>query len=492
MADFLPLQIPPGVFRSGNEYQAKGRWYDTNLVRWYDGVALGPILGWQTKSTSTLTGKARAILTWRDNGGTRRAAVGTHSKLYVMGADGAVNDITPAGFTTGRADAEVPTGYGFGGFGTQAYGTPRSDTGILLDATMWDLDTWGQFLVGCSPDDGKLYEWQLSSVAAAIANAPTGCNGLVVTPQRFLMAIGASGNPRKLQWSGQGDNTVWTPAATNQAGSLEIPVGKLICGRVVGDQVLLLSDVEAHVADYVGLPFVFSRRKVGDACGAVSKRCIAVAGGMAAWWSRSGFWIYDGAVRPLNCPVWDDLLRNLTIAQRSKVSAFRNVKNSEFWWFYPSSGGTEITNYVMWNYKHDHWAVGALVRLAGAEDGVFETPFLTGDDGNVYDHEIGYSYGGTSPSARSGPIELGSGDRVMHVLGIVPDEKTAGDVTVSFRKRHYPNAAEMVLGSTVLTGDGKADLRFSARQVEIVVTGSTPTNWRWGQPRLALAAGGKR
>jgi hypothetical protein len=80
----------------------------------------------------------------------------------------------------------------------------------------------------------------------------------------------------------------------------------------------------------------------------------------------------------------------------------------------------------------------------------------------------------------------------MHVLGIVPDEKTSGDVTVSFRKRNYPNAAETVLGSTTLTSAGKADLRFSARQIEIVVTGNAPTNWRWGEPRLALAAGGKR
>jgi hypothetical protein len=182
----------------------------------------------------------------------------------------------------------------------------------------------------------------------------------------------------------------------------------------------------------------------------------------------------------------------LTIAQRSKVSAFRNVKNSEFWWFYPSGGGTEITNYAMWNYKHDYWGVGALVRLAGAEDGVFETPFLTGSDGHVYDHEIGYAYSGLSPYARSGPIELGNGDRTMHVLGIVPDEKTAGDVTVSFRNRPYPNAVETALGSTTLTGAGKADLRFCARQVEIVITGNNPTNWRWGEPRLALAMGGKR
>ena len=29
----IPLQIPPGVYRNGTEYQASNRWYDANLVR---------------------------------------------------------------------------------------------------------------------------------------------------------------------------------------------------------------------------------------------------------------------------------------------------------------------------------------------------------------------------------------------------------------------------------------------------------------------------
>jgi len=492
MADLLPLQIPPGVFRGGNEYQAKGRWYDTNLVRWYDGVALGPVLGWVQKSVSTVTGAPRAITTWRADDGVRRAAIGTHSKLYAMGADGFLTDITPVGFTSGRADAATLLGYGQGTFGAYAYGTPRTDTGSALPATVWDLDIWGQYLVGCSPDDGKLYEYQNAGVAAAIANAPTSCQGLVVHPKRLVIALGAGGNPRKWQWCDLGANTVWTPSATNQAGSNEIQQGKLICARAVNDQVLMLSDMDAHAVDYVGLPFVLTARIVGNACGAISKGCMVSSGSFTAWWSKSGFYIYDGAVRTLKCDVWDDLLRNLTVAQQSKVSGYHNSKNQEFWWFYPSGGATEITNYAKWNYKYDYWDVGTLVRLCGKPPFIFVNPFCVGADGIVYEHETGYSYGGSSPYARSGPIELGSGDRTLHVLGIVPDEKTAGDVSVSFRTRLYPNATETVLGATTLTSAGKADVRFSARQVELVVTGSALTNWRWGEPRLAIAQGGKR
>ena len=48
---YIPLKLPPGVFRNGTEYQAAGRWYDANLVRWYEGT-LRPINGWRTRSSS--------------------------------------------------------------------------------------------------------------------------------------------------------------------------------------------------------------------------------------------------------------------------------------------------------------------------------------------------------------------------------------------------------------------------------------------------------
>lgn len=499
----FPLKFAPGVFKSGTEYQAKSRWYDTNLVRWYDQVVLGPILGWVTKSTSTVTGSARAIITWKDSTGdsgrgSRWAAIGTHSKLYAMDDTGVLTDITPVGFTSGRADATTLLGYGEGKYGSWGWGTPRPDTGNTLPATVWDLDVFGQYLVGCSHDDGttggKIYEWQvnIAVVAAVIANAPTSCYGIVVSPQRFLIALGAGGNPRKLQWCDQGAETVWTPTALNQAGSLEVPQGKLICGRAVGDQVLVLSDIEAHVCDYIGLPYVFSRRKVGDKCGAISKRCIVASGPLAAWWSKSGFWLYDGVCRPLPCDVWDELLRTLTVAQQSKISGFHNAQNSEFWWFYPGSGATENSNYVFWSYKYNYWNIGTLERQAGSDPGIFNEPFCVKSDGYIYVHESGAAYAGASPYARSGPVQIANGDRLATVLSLIPDEKTVGDVSVSFRTRNYPNGAETVLASTTLDSSGKADIRFSARQVEIVITGSSSPTWRWGEPRLSVQAAGRR
>lgn len=41
----VPLSPPPGLYRIGTAYQARGRWYDGDLVRWYEGT-LQPVGGW--------------------------------------------------------------------------------------------------------------------------------------------------------------------------------------------------------------------------------------------------------------------------------------------------------------------------------------------------------------------------------------------------------------------------------------------------------------
>ena len=113
----IPLKIPPGVYRNGTEYQSAGRWYDANLVRWYENT-LRPIGGWRKKSETALTGSCRGILTWRSNSGGRYIAMGTHSKLYVMDENAVLKDITPTGFTAGRASAVSGTGYGYNTYGS--------------------------------------------------------------------------------------------------------------------------------------------------------------------------------------------------------------------------------------------------------------------------------------------------------------------------------------------------------------------------------------
>ena len=490
----IPLKIPPGVYRNGTEYQSAGRWYDANLVRWYENT-LRPIGGWRKKSTTALTGKCRGILTWRTNSGARYIAAGTQSKLYAMDENNVIKEITPTGIASGRADAVSGTGYGYNTYGSFAYGVARPDAGAVAPATTWSLDTWGEYLVACSDADGKLYEWQLGfstpTLAAAITNAPTGCAALLSTAERFLFALGASSNPRLVKWSDQEDNTTWTAAATNQAGDFELnTVGALKCGKRVRGINLLFTDVDVHTATYVGLPYVYQFERAGSGCGVISSQAVAAIDSAAIWMSRSGFWIFDGYVKPLPCDVSDYVFTNMNYNQASKVYAVHNSKYGEVWWFYPSSSSTEVDSYVTYNYREGHWNIGTLGRTAGVDRGVYLNPIMVDADGYIYEHEVGYNYDSSSVYAESGPYEIGSGDNIMSVRQVIPDEMTLGEVQISFKSRMYPTSTETTHGP--YSASQPTDARFSGRQVKIRYTGAVLEDWRVGVTRVDAIAAGKR
>ena len=57
------------------------------------------------------------------------------------------------------------------------------------------------------------------TVAEPITNAPINNKGIVVTEERFIFALGAGGNSRKVQWCDKENNTQWTPAVITKAGT---------------------------------------------------------------------------------------------------------------------------------------------------------------------------------------------------------------------------------------------------------------------------------
>ena len=491
---YIPIKLPPGVYRNGTEYQSAGRWNDANLVRWYENT-LRPVNGWRAKSASTVTGACRAIITWRDNNADSYIGLGTHSKLFVMDVLGVLKDITPSGFTPGFVDATSTTGYGQNLYGSFAYGVPRPDTGSANIATTWSLDTWGEYLVGCSDYDGKIYEWQLGfatpTLAAVITNAPTSNKAILVTAERFLFALGAGGNPRKVQWCDQEDNTLWTPAGDNQAGDYELTTaGSLMAGKRVKGVNLLFTDVDVHTAQYVGAPFVYGFEKAGSGCGLISAQSVAAIDTAAIWMSKAGFWIYDGYVKPLPSDVSDYVFGNINFNQASKVYAVHNSQYGEIWWYYPSSGSNENDSYVTFNYRENHWNIGSLARTAGTDAGVFTNPMAVSTDGYVYEHEVGFAYDSASVYAESGPVQLGNGDNIMSVRQVVPDEQTLGEAVVSFKTRNYPTGTQSSFGP--YTAANPTSVRFSGRQVNMRVTGNTLADWRVGIFRLDAVPSGKR
>lgn len=487
---FASLDFPPGVYRPGTEYAAKGRFYDANLTRW--APLLQPIGGWQTHSAaSAMSGAARAIVSWRDNAGNAWIGIGTHSNLYVQSADGTQYTITPSGFVAGRADPSYNLGYGGGFYGQGTYGSPRAAAGPSLPATVWTLDTFGQYLVGCSLDDGNLYEWTLntSSLAVAITNAPTSCTGLVTTPEKFLFALGAAGVKRRVQWCDQASETSWAVSSTSQAGSKDLETrGSILCGKALHGVTLIFTDVDVWAATYLGYPLVYGFERLDQNCGAISQGCVAILDRQAVWMGKDRFWMFNGAnIVPLESDVQDYVFSDINASNNSKVTSGHNSKFGEIWWFYCSAAASENDRYVFWNYRYKYWGMGQLGRLAWADKGVFNYPVATDSGGLLYDHERGFNYGGAVVYAETAPLEIGDGDFLGEVQAIIPDEKTLGDVNVTLKGKYWPSGAETTYGPYALTS--QVSVLVQAAQLKVRFTGVNAADWRVGSFRLDIVKG---
>lgn len=494
----VPIKLPPGMYRNGTPYQAWGRWYDGNLVRWYQGT-LRPIGGWQAMQQSsapagnfTVSGVPRTAIGWRV-GNTAWLAVGTNTKCYAFSL-GTNTDITPAGFTAGGADSVFTTGpYGAGLYGAGSYGTGDPTQGTVTDAATWQLDTFGSYLVACCTSDGKLYYWDLnlSNDLLTMSGAPTGCIGVVVTPERFVVALGAGGDNRTVQWADQESLTSWSPSATNQAGDFILTTeGRIRCGRRSRNETLIWTDVDLHAMRYIGGTLVYQFERLGANCGIVAPNAVAMLDGMAAWMGARSFFVYDGFVKPLASEVSDYVFSDFNTAQRAKVVAVPNAQFGEVTWYYPSGSSSENDRYVTWNYRDNIWWTGTLARTAGFDSGAFDTPILFSPAGIGYQHESGWSHSGAVPFAETGPIEMGNGDNVTMIRQYLPDEKTLGDVSIQIKSRFYPTSTETT--SATISAGNPALLRVTGRQHRIRIQEVNAGDWRFGVARFDVVAGGLR
>lgn len=521
---YVHLDLPPGLARNGTAYQNRRRWINGHLMRWVEG-AIRPVGGWLLSRTATggeidCVGFPRGAHSWRKNDRTGWVAVGTtgpDSRLYAF-SDAVLTDITPAGLVDGLADGSLFTGsgnFGEGNFGDGPFGG-GSSTGVFTDADTWQLDNFGEILVACLTADGKLYFSTPTTQAAQIAGSPTGCRGLVVTNERFLFALGAGGDPRKVQWPARETLTTWTAGPSNNAGAQILATnGRLIAGRRTSRETLLWTDADVWGAVFLGAPFVYSFQQRGDNCGLISPNAVAIVEGGAAFWMGNGqFWQYDGAVRALPCDVSDYVFGDLNMTQRAKIAAVPIPQFGEVWWFYPSAtqSGSENNRYVALNYRQGFWMTGNLGRAAGVGAGVFSNPQMFDSDGKLYTHELGSDRSGEIPFLESGPLELENGNRVVRVQKLIPDEKVLGQVEAMFFAAFQPMGTERTYGPYPLLAE--TNVRFTGRQIRVrlaeaiapasfldgsfvldgstILSGEAGQDFRIGSMRLGAIAGGRR
>ena len=455
--------------------------------RIYRGTATGAENVYYTKTPGT-------SVSFVDTGAT--SASGTPPTL-----NGAVS------LTAGNVDALIG-GFGSEGYGTGQYGESTSSA-VLADATTWDLDSFGQVLLGVSSTDGSLYQWDAQAepnraslvVATGSTPTPSGAIGMFVTDDRMCVMLGPNNSPNELVWSNQGDYTMWDVNVNTTAGDLQLKShGRILAGCKMLGTNLIWTDADVHTMTYVGYPFIYGTQRAGSNCGLIARKAFAGMVNFAAWMGDQAFYMYNGVVQELKSDVRKAVFDNMNVSQKSKVCCGVNSNYSEIWWFFPSTNSLENDSYCYWNFKDNHWGlgIGAFGRTAWIDKEVWPFPIACGADYNMYEQESGWLAGGLSRNsmvkAVSGPIDLNNGLRIFEGNQMLYDTNDGtGAVALSMLTKYTPNGVETTWGPYLMRSDGYTDCRFNGRQFKMSLAQTTDGLWQWGNLRiLGGATGGQR
>lgn len=417
----------------------------------------------------------------------------------------------------GQADAQPGFGYGAGVYGAGTWGTVRSGF-VTLSPRLWSLDTWGEDLIA-NPRGGKIYRWQPSSGtstrASEITAAPDECLVILVSEvDRHLIAIGctpiggSSLDPLVIRWCDQNNLSQWTPDANNTAGQRRLDDGSRMIAAIRGRREhVLFTDTAVYTMAFTGPPAIFSIRRVGNHGGIVGQMAVAEYNGVVYWMGGEDFFVYDGRIRVLDCPVRNRVFNDINFAQRRKFFAGLNSLFTEVWWFYCSSSSNEIDRYVIFNFNEGTWTFGELHRTAWVDRSeIAPIPYATTRNGALYAHETGSSADGAAmawfletydlelPAGEEDPAG-GPGGRLFRIRRLIPDYfERDEDITVTLRARKYPNPSGTQVSRSAIMApdDDHVRPKVRGRQIGIRLDGSSQKPWRSGHWRVDVIPHGRR
>lgn len=207
----IPLEVPPGIVKADSPNAAKGRYTDSNKIRFYNDK-VEKWGGWEQFIPETLLGICRGAVSWSNKYGNTNAAFGTHLKLYALLGDDALSDITPIRETstinTDPFDVKV-----FSATVTvtdTTHGASQGDYVTYAGATaVGGITIVGEYVID-SVTDANTYT--ITHFVEATSTASGGGASVTAT---YQLSIGTSGGTVGLGWGAGpwGEGTWGTPRA---------------------------------------------------------------------------------------------------------------------------------------------------------------------------------------------------------------------------------------------------------------------------------------
>ena len=522
----------------------------TNPITTTGGAGSGVVTVTTQAAHGAITGDFVTLASLTATDGITAAQLNTEHKITAVPSDttftittagSASSGSTAGGGSSGTAAFQINigitttvlgTGWGAGTWGRFTWG---SASGSLSGQTLrlWAADNFGEDLI-FNVMNGSIYYWdatngtstravELSSLTGA-SDTPTIARKVLVSDvDRHIIAFGANiigtntQDPLLIRFGSQESLTDFTPTATNTAGDLRLSKGSEIITAVqTSRQILVFTDQSLYSMQFLGPPFTFGVSMLADNIRIAGPNTALAVNDVVFWMGQENFYLYDGRTQAIPCSVRDYVFNDMNNQQSFKFHAGSIASQTEIWWFYCSSGSTEIDRYVVYNYGQQVWYYGTLVRTAWNDraSGLRSFPQATGTDLYLYDHENGlddYSTGSQvaiNAFVESSDFDIGDGQQFMLLNRILPDLSFNGSTAANpaalftIRSRDFggDNFTESPSDSAIRTATSpveqytdKIDLRARGRQMSIRVENTAVgVKWRLGAPRIDVRADGRR
>ena len=362
---------------------------------------------------------------------------------------------------------------------------------------------------------------------AGDADTPIFQNYIVVSDaSRILLVFGTNDyssttlDPMLIRWSDQENPYTWSPAITNQAGSLKLSHGsEIITALQARQEIIVFTDSSLYSLQYVGPPFVWTAQLLADNVSIIGPNAAVIASGAVYWMGVDKFYKYDGRVQTLNCDLRRYVFGDFNTLQTQQVYAGTNEGFNEIWWFYCSSDSLVSDRYVVYNYLENVWYYGNMGRTAWLDSGLLSLPVAATYNHELVQHEDGVDANDLgTPTAlaayiSSSEFDIGDGNNFAYVWRMLPDLTFENSVSTStgtaptVAMTLYPlqnsgsgtgtsAGASVVKGSTYnITEEytGIVYTRVRGRQMIFkIASDQIGTTWQLGSPRLDLRPDGRR
>ena len=408
-------------------------------------------------------------------------------------------------------------GWGTGPWGLGTWGTARGSSTIFYEPRVWSLDHFGDIMIA-TYNGGSLWffdptqpqPWPRAAATFGgntVNGAPTNnLRAAFVTPERFVFALCDN---LVVNVCSQGDPTTWTPATTNTAFARTLQYGsKLVDGCAVAPFLTLVwTDNSCYLFQYTGSQYLYNSSLAGLDCGLISPNAQVAVNGFAYWMGSNNFYYWNGNVIPM--PNVEDIRRyvfdSLPDTLFFQVAAVFVPEYLEIWWFYPTTGATNPTNYVIYHINDQCWSVGTADFYssdgvtAGRSSGAHFTagdssPYMAGTDGYLYNHDPANMNNDDNGKPLTwtmtlSPYAMKEGVQNLDVEGILWDFfEQSGNIEATVTTYDRLTDLTPMDQQTVTVPDvsaGLSDYRVSGRYIQASLTSSDAGNYmRLGKPAV--------